>query len=106
MTIWPASVAVMVEFCPEASSASANSVLARGDAERGRQQAVGVLDLGHLGLAGGVEGGRGQDQDRGIDEEREAQRHGAVDGGEPERLALGPRASAPRPRVCTIEECR
>ena len=28
MTIWPASVPVMVEFCPEASSATANSVLA------------------------------------------------------------------------------
>ena len=30
MTIWPASVAVMVEFWPEASRASANSVA--GDA--------------------------------------------------------------------------
>jgi len=28
MTIWPASVPVMVEFCPEASSASANTTLA------------------------------------------------------------------------------
>ena len=28
ITIWPASVPVSVEFCPDASSASANSVLA------------------------------------------------------------------------------
>ena len=28
ITIWPASVPVSVEFCPEASSARANTVLA------------------------------------------------------------------------------
>ena len=41
----------MVEFWPEARRASANRVLATADAEGGRQQPVGVLDLGHLGLA-------------------------------------------------------
>ena len=30
MTTWPARVAVTVEFCPEAKSATANSVLASG----------------------------------------------------------------------------
>ena len=70
ITIWPASVPVSVEFWPDASSASANTVLAPG-AEQRRQQLVRVLDLGDLGVPGRVERRRGDDQDRGVDEQRE-----------------------------------
>ena len=39
-----------------------------GDAEQRRQQAKGVLDLCHAGLARAMERGRGDDQDRRVDE--------------------------------------
>ena len=63
ITIWPASVPVMVEFWPEASSATANSVLASVVPEQRRQEPVGVADVGHLLVAGLVE--RGGREDRG-----------------------------------------
>ena len=56
--------------------------------QRGRQQPVGVLDLGDAGLPGAVEGGCREDQDRGVDEQRQHQRDRAVERGEADRLAL------------------
>jgi len=41
-----------VEFCPEASSANANRVLAPGDAQQWRQKLVGVANLCDFGVAG------------------------------------------------------
>ena len=106
ITIWPASVPVIVEFWPEASSATREQRAGERHAQQRREQLVGVLDLGDVGAAGRVEGRGGQDQDRGVDEERERQRHGAVDGGEPDRLALAGSASARSAGVCTSAECR
>ena len=53
-----------------------------------------VLDLGDRGLAGGVEGGGGDDQDGRVDEQRPHQRHRRIDGGEADRRALLGRARA------------
>ena len=72
----------MVEFWPDASSASANSVDGEPTPSRGDSSSIGVLDFGDLGLAGVVEGGGGQDQDGGVDEQGKHQRDGAVDGGQ------------------------
>jgi len=44
-----------------------------GHAQERREQLVGLLDLGDRGMTGAMEGGRGDDQDRRIDEQREAQ---------------------------------
>ena len=49
---------------------------------------------------------RGDDEDRGVDEQRERQRDGRVDEGEPHRLALAFRVVSSYCRVCTIDECR
>ena len=65
----------------------------RGPEQR-RQQPVGVADVGHVLVAGVVEGGRRQDQDGRVDEEGEQQRHRRIEGGEPDRLALGRRRRA------------
>ena len=37
-TIWPASVAMIEELCPEARSASANMIAAAGGSERNRHE--------------------------------------------------------------------
>ena len=105
MTICPASVPVSVEFWPDASSASAKSVLATGHAEHRREQLVGVLDLRDV-LALPVERRGRDDEDRAVDEQREHQRDGRIDRRELDRLA--PCRSAVRSylRVCTIDECR
>ena len=79
ITICPASVAVTVELRPQQSSAMANSVGAIADAEQRRQQRVRLAELGHVGLAACVERRGRQDQDRGVDEQREGQRDGRVD---------------------------
>ena len=47
ITIWPASVPVIVEFCPEASSATAKSVLAAVVPSSGASRSVRVADVGH-----------------------------------------------------------
>lgn len=49
---------------------------------------MGVAKFGDLGLASGVERGGGEDQDRGVDQQREAKGDGAVDGGVFQRLTL------------------
>ena len=94
ITIWPASVPVMVEFWPEASSATANRVLANVVPEQRRQQPVRIADVGDLLMAGLMEGGRRQDQDRRVDEEGEQQRHGGIERGEADRLPLATRRRA------------
>ena len=47
ITIWPAMVPVSVDDCPEHSSATREQPLANAVPEQGRQQLVGLLDLGH-----------------------------------------------------------
>ena len=51
ITIWPASVAVTVEFRPQHSSAMPNSVGAMAGAEQRRQERVHLVELGDVGLA-------------------------------------------------------
>ncbi len=57
-------------------------------AEQRREQLIGVADLGDVLVPFAVEHRRRHDQDRGVDEEREHQRHRRVDRREPDRLAL------------------
>ena len=99
ITIWPASVPVSVEFCPDASRASAKTTLAPRRAEQRRQQLVGILDLGDVGVAGRMKRGRSDDQDRGIDEERERERDRRVENGVANRLALAGRRLLVAPRL-------
>ena len=47
-----------------------------------------IAQLGDVGLADLVEGRGGQDQDRGVDQQRKAERDGGIDGREFYRLAL------------------
>jgi len=65
---------VSVEFWPDASSASAEYGARPGHAQERREQLVGLLDLGDRGMTGAMEGGRGDDQDRRIDEQRRSSR--------------------------------
>ncbi len=59
-----------------------------GIAQQRPQQLMRIAQFGDLAVAGGIETGRRKDQDRGIDHQREHQRHGAVDGGKAQRLPL------------------
>ena len=79
ITVCPAMVAVTVELRPQQSSATANSDGAIGGAEERQQQSVGVAKLVDAGTPGRVERRGGEDEDRGVDGEREHQRHGRVD---------------------------
>src|SRR5579885_1234812 len=45
-------------------------------------------ELGHIGLAGLIEGGGGENEDRRVDQEREHECNGRVERGEPDCLAL------------------
>ena len=76
ITIWPASVAVTVEFSPQHSSAIAEQRRRDGGAEQRREQRVRLAEFGDVGLAGLVEGRGREDQDRGVDQQREHQRDG------------------------------
>ena len=78
ITIWPASVAVTVELRPEASSATANSVEAMPRPSSGDSSSIRLADLGDVGMAARVEGRGRDDQDRGVDEQRQHQRDGRV----------------------------
>ena len=92
ITTCPASVPVIVLLWPLASSATAKSVLASGrPQQRGQRQvrdadpvAVGA-ERDHLAARHGhallaVEHHRRQHEDRRVDEERNGQRHGGVNG--------------------------
>src|SRR6266542_5909333 len=61
---------------------------ARTRAEQRRQQLVRVLDLGHLTVARRVKRRRGDNQNRRVDEEREAESDRRIDEGEFHRLVL------------------
>ena len=65
-------VAVTVELKPQASSAMPKSVGAIAEPSSGPRSCVGGAEFLDPGVAGGVERGRGEDQDRGIDGQREA----------------------------------
>ena len=39
---------------------------------------MGLIEFGDVGLAGAVKGRRGQNQDRGVDDQRQAQREGGI----------------------------
>ena len=49
------------------------------DAEHRAEQFVGVLDFRHVLMSGPMKGGGGEDQDRGVDEEREHEGEGRID---------------------------
>ena len=57
-------------------------------AEQRHEQRVRLAEFGDLGAAGLVEGRGGEDQDRGVDEQREHQGRGRVDRGKAQRLPL------------------
>ena len=63
-------------------------------AQQRRQQLVGALDVADLVMAGAVEGGGGQDQDGGVDEQRERQGDGGIGIGQPDRVCAILSASA------------
>src|SRR6516162_986047 len=52
------------------------------------QERMHLIELCHVGLTRFVEGGGGEDQDRGVDGKIEHQRDGRVGGGEGDRLTL------------------
>ena len=101
ITTCPASVPVMVLLWPLASSATANSVLAKVGAQQGRQSQIGdpnpiavgaeLNDLttgnGHAFLA--EEDRRRKHQNRRVDEECDGQGHRGVDGVELDRAPDG-----------------
>ena len=89
-----------------ASSAQANSGAGEAHAEHGREQLVGVGDLGDVVQAARVEGRGAQDEDGGVDEEREAERDRGIDDGEADGLAAVANGESPKARVCTMLECR
>ncbi len=60
----------------------------QADAEHGAEEVKGVLDLRHVLMARPVERGRREDEDGGIDEEREHERDARIDGGEFDGLAF------------------
>ena len=64
---------------------------ARAGAEQRRQQLVRVLNLGDFGVSRGVKGRRRDDEDRRVDEEREAQRDRRIEEREFYRLAFAVR---------------
>ena len=72
ITIWPAMVAVTVEFSPQAEQRDAEQRRRDRRAEQRPEQLVGGVEFLDAGVAAGVEGRRGEDQDRRVDEEREA----------------------------------
>ena len=78
ITIWPASVAVTVELRPEASSAMANSVEAmpRPSSGDSSSKAWPISATSAWPLVWNVDGR--DDQDRGVDEQRQHQRDGGV----------------------------
>ena len=88
MTICPASVPVSVEFCPEASSARANKMLAPVTPSSARQQFVGVLDRRHILMARPVKRRRRENENGAVDEQREHERHGRINRGELDGLAF------------------
>ena len=98
MTICPASVPVSVEFCPDASRASANSA-GRRHTEQRRKEFIGVLDLGDL-VFRAVKNRRRHDQDGRIDEQSHRERDRGIDRREPDRLAFA--GSLLELRVCTM----
>ena len=105
-TTCPASVPVSVEFWPEASSASAKTHAGRARAEQRREQLVGILDRRDVLVARPMKHRRGEDEDGGVDQQREHEREA------PESM-LANRIASRRPagvfskaRVCTMAEWR
>ena len=82
ITICPASVAVTVELSPQHSSAMANSVGAIAEPSSGASSECTWSSSATSVWPGLVERRRRQDQDRGVDGEREHQRDGRIDGRE------------------------
>ena len=81
MTICPARVPVSVAFCPENSSATANSVLAMVAPSSGIEQEVRVADVGDVAVCGsGLKHRSRHDEDRGVDEQRRHERDSRIDG--------------------------
>ena len=78
ITIWPASVPVSVEDCPEQSSAMANRTPANAVPSSGDQQQMRLLDLGDHDAVP-EEDRRGEDQDGGIHQQGGIQRHHRID---------------------------
>ena len=99
ITIWPASVPVRVEFCPDASKRDGEKNAGETHAQKRTEQFVGVLNFRHVLMPGPMKHRRRQNQDRGIDEKREHQRAGRVDGREFDRLAFAFRRLLEFPRL-------
>ena len=79
MTIWPARVPVMVLFWPDASRANAKSVPAAAVPSSGLSSWWASLMSATDWLPAGMKGGRRQDQDGRVDEERQHQGDGGVE---------------------------
>ena len=99
ITICPASVPVSVAFCPEQSSAIANSTPGRARAKQRRQQLVRVADVRDRLVAAAVKRRRRHDEDGGVDEERRHQRDRRIDGRKANRLGLARMAVDVPPRL-------
>ena len=106
MTIWPARVPVSVEFCPEQSSADGKKRAGQARAQDGREQLVGLADIGNAGEAAAVKYRGAQDQNRGVDEKAKSQARPWNRTRRSEWLRVSARRRAPKARVCTMLECR
>src|SRR5215212_7267836 len=73
ITIWPAMVAVTVEFSPQQRSAIPNSVGAIAEPSKGASS-VCAFKLLDPRVAGPIEGRRSEDQDRRVDRKGEHER--------------------------------
>ncbi len=104
MTICPASVPVRWSFAGSQKGQRENRAR-HSDPEGGAEELEGILNAGDILMAGPMERGGRQDEDRAIDEEREHEGGGRVDGGEFDGLtpALGVLSKF---RVWTTEEWR
>src|SRR6267143_5834816 len=87
ITTWPASVPVSVEFWPEASRATAKSVLATPTPRRGLKS-LGVLDFCHLVMPALIEARAGHDKNCSVYKERKQKRHSGINCSEEDSFAL------------------
>ena len=88
MTIWPAMVAVTVEFSPQAQQRDAEERRRDRRAEQWTEQLVRRVEFDDFRVAAGMESRRGEDQDRRVDGKSEHQREGRVERRVADRLAL------------------
>ena len=73
---------------PAAQKRDAEQGRRHGRAQQWMQQCLRLAQLDDVGLAGLIEGGRRQDQNRGVDQQRKHQRDSGIEGGVSHRLAL------------------